>query len=1084
LKVRACLFLLLLSTLSISFGLNARGYFSNIERLNVQHGLPANTIYTIQKDLKGFLWLGTPNGLARYDGYKFENHSNEPNGNKKILTQSASNILLDSQQRLWVGSWGEGVTVYDANLNPIMQFSYDEMEPGSIRSNLIQVIYEDSDGDIWIGTNGGGLSWYQTRSQSLLNFQHEPQSKESLSHNRVWDIEELSKGEIMIATEGGLDRLNKNQALTITHYPHLKVETNNPEVKRIRVLHAANNGLLWLGTEEGIITFNIKNKVFTPIKLHGKQNVAAITSMTESTDGELWIGTKNGVYLYDTKQQSFISLVGSKQFNILSQDDIRDLLVDESGILWAATRAGGLIKVVFSPNAFQSYSSFRSASNETENIGGVLTLFMDSKDTLWVGTTNGLLIKKPQEDILQQFISDSTTDLGVIYSMIESRDQKLWFATTKGLFSLPIQENGLGRLEQIGEGSLVGGANTLLEDSKGNIWIGTMHQGLFKYDGVSFSHQEHTALNNQAVKTNTIQAIVEDARGHIWVGTNGEGLSRIHLRTKVISSYMFDSSASTSLSGNEISDLYYSKSNTLWIGTNNKLNKLDSISNEFRYFGKEQGLLNNTVNAIIEDKYNNLWVSTGFGLARLKSGQPVFNSYTKENGLHGNEFLIRSSAIGRNGDLYFGGVAGFTKVITDNLQINQIPPEVTITGIWLDQVKHETVTYNENPKLILDYRSKDIVISYTTLDFLTTKNNKYSYKLAGYNENWSMPTNENKTSYSGLSPGEYVFEVRGSNSNGVWSEDTTKISIRILPPWWLTWWFKLIVLLVFLTSVHYWNRKQKRKLEKQNKLLEQEVNSRSNQLFNVHKQLVESEKNSSLSSLVTGVAHEINTPVGVSLTASTMLVDSTKLLLTQYQNNTIKKSEFETTLNNLHDCAEMIVGNLSRASNLVNSFKELSIDQSSGQKRKFNLNHYLEEIFIGLRARLNENNIAVEIICSDNIEILSYPGAYTEIVTQLTINALNHAFEGVDKGKVVVSVELVDDKINMVYKDNGKGIPKNVKNRIFEPFFTTKRGEGAKGLGLQVVANIVTIRLGGIIHCHSTENEGTSFEMQFAASPI
>jgi signal transduction histidine kinase len=265
-------------------------------------------------------------------------------------------------------------------------------------------------------------------------------------------------------------------------------------------------------------------------------------------------------------------------------------------------------------------------------------------------------------------------------------------------------------------------------------------------------------------------------------------------------------------------------------------------------------------------------------------------------------------------------------------------------------------------------------------------------------------------------------------------------------------------------------------LQRSNEDLQQALD----RLERTQNQLVTSEKMAALGELVAGVAHEINTPVGVAVTAASHLQQRTETIRQQYEANAIKRSELEKYITVAAESSRMLLNNLARASDLVQSFKKVAVDQSSHQHRVFNVHSYTDELLLSLRPKLKKSPHRIEIHCADDLNVESDPGAFGQVLTNLIMNALLHAYEEDEAGTITIRMDLRDqDHLYIVFSDDGRGIPAENLGRIFDPFFTTKRGKGGSGLGLHILYNIVSAQLDGSIHCESTPGMGTTFTVSF-----
>ncbi len=418
---------------SIIYANNLRPHIAEVEHFSVNDGLADNTIYSIARDKNDFLFLGTPNGLSRYDGHRFENFTVTENKSISLLHQNAGNITIDSQQRIWIGSWGNGLYLYDENLNFLRHFS--EFGEGRHTTKLVQVVYEDSDGDVWIGTNGGGLAFYNNTTNELRYFVHQDTQPDGLSHNRVWDIREGNKGQIWVATGGGLDRIDKQNNFLINHNSLRNQNSENNLL--VRTLYCSRQGQLWAGTENGLFIFDEQIQQFEEIVSQSNPAISRIpiTHIEQGRDSEFWIGTQNGLLLYNSFHDSFVPLVSEEQYFLLSHYDIRALSYDIEGILWVASRTSGLVKLNFGAKAVESIDNYLTEDGRTRPLNRVQSLLFDSQDNLWIGSTEGLMIQTPQSSDIVMFSPSLNIDLGMVTTITELRSGEFWFGSNKGLFT-------------------------------------------------------------------------------------------------------------------------------------------------------------------------------------------------------------------------------------------------------------------------------------------------------------------------------------------------------------------------------------------------------------------------------------------------------------------------------------------------------------------------------------------------------------------------------------------------------------------------------------------------------------------------
>ena len=1070
----------------------ADAFYGNVERFSVYEGLSEGSVYSLANDQTGFLWLGTPNGLLRYDGYEFETYSDVRPNQAPLTPPDASHIFIDSKNRLWIGSWGQGLTVYDNDLTLIGHYRHDANDPMSLGSDLIQVIFEDNDGDIWIGTNGGGLTLFnqsgrRSHKQSFTNFKHDAQVATSLSHDRIWSIAQTPDGILWIATNEGLNRLDKSQPGQFTLFKY-----NNETDKKnavVRALKVDKKGQLWIGSKNGVSVFDAGKGQFQ----RQFSTSRPVNSIQIDSAGGVLVGTTRGFYRWNPFSHQLTVLGDNGATVLLPDNDIRDIFIDSNDILWLGTRSSGLFKIKSTPNAFQTYSHF-GPQGQTKPIGRVNVLIQDSRGTIWLGTNNGLMTISPGSSQ----ISRLNTDVIEIDAIVEDQQGTLWIGGFEGLFSLSLNDAALVNPVLVNQNHLLDNISdidisSLLISANNDLWIGTYHEGLLQYDGTKTVNYRHVQGDGGTIASNAIITLVEDHQGNIWAGTNGSALSRFDYLEKRFTHYHNDQNQAESIGGVVINTIHQTDQNTLWIGLQQSLDKLTLSTGEFEHFSTAKGISSQNIQSITEDSQGYLWLTTGKGISRYDVKRRFFVNFTNKDGFDDNLFLPKAVTKTQEGHLYFGGNKGVTKVMPDRLNFNSRSALTAISKIWIDHQPLKQVSFKSRTSLRLPHNTKDLKFQFTLLDFRDPDKNQYSYRLKGFDERWYPANNARITNYTNLSPGDYTFEVKGRNNKGVWSEDDASIQLNIATPWWELLWVRSLVVILIGLTVFLFYRYRLSTLARQNVELEAKVAHRSADLFNAKKQLIESQKHVALSSLVTGIAHEINTPVGIGVTAISMLQDSIDSLLASHQSKTLKRSEFESKLHGIQSGASLVYNNLMKSADLINTFKKVSVDQMSEQRRVFDLGGYIAEIAASLQTKMTIKSIIIAVDCPEQQRVHSYPGAVVQVITNLILNAYIHAFDDLleDKiednehdRKIIIRVQAKGEKMSVSVCDNGKGIAMDQQSKIFDPFYTTKRNTGGSGLGLHISYNIVDRLLNGTITCTSAPGNGACFNFDIAANQI
>lgn len=1064
---------LLFAILLVSSNANA-AFFSSVKKYSIEDGLPATTIYSIARDHRGYFWLGTPSGLVRFDGYEFNVYSPADEQNKTIAFANAGNIFIDSKHRIWIGSWGDGAAVYDENLNLIKWFQPDTQSSSSLQSGLVQTFFEDNTGTVWVGTNGGGLAKFREETQDFVNFMHKPNDNNSISHNRIWGIAQSSDGAMWIATSDGLNKLTDEA--NVARYQHEESTSSSLDHPLIRDVYVDANDNVWVGTELSFGLFIEQRVSYIPKVPTTSMANSAVTRIRRADESNLWVGTQRGLYRFDIANDTYTPLINEQKLALLPNDDIRDIYVSPDNDLWVATRYAGLSQITLEPSSFSGYTQFTDLKGRQTNIHTIYAIAEDKSRNIWLGAAQGLIRWTPTG--LYQYQASGLPDHLEIFSIAVDASNNLWLGTENGVGTLNLDTNTFTFRDQIIGDTERMAVTHIAIDSVGTVWLATNHWGLIKARGDKSERFQHAQDDPRSISGDNISHVFEDNKGRMWIAVAGTGINRLDPERNRFFRYQGNDKGERSSALQNLYQIFQSQSGDLWFGGSRALLRLNEITDSYENIIESAVLPNINIKSLIDDEFGDLWLGTEFGIAHYRVAQNYFASYTIDDGLHGNQFFQRAALRTSQQGLFFGGIGGLTVVNKIPQPTQNYHDSPVISAVLVDGKPIPELAFDTNHPVELPHNVKNIEIKFTALNF-DPQNTRYRYRLENFDNSWSKPTDGNNIVYSGLDSGEYVFQVNATRNNNIWSTHPAKLNIIIATPWWENNKLRFLIATILVIAGIIFYQTRTRSLRQQKIALESEIAERSKELIQAQKQLIESEKQTSISGLVAGVAHEINTPIGISITAASNLKERSQTILTNLQENKLKKTELTETVNNILNSAEMVLGNLTKASELIRSFKEVSVDQISQQKRQFDMRLYLAEVVASLMPKLRAAGITLTSDCPDNLKITSYPGAIAQMITQLTLNSIIHGFDGEPNGQIEISIKCPDDIMYIEFKDNGKGIPPESLGRIFEPFYTTKRSSGANGLGLQIVSNIVTVRLGGNIRCESEVGKGTCFYMDF-----
>jgi len=772
----------------------------DIRYLDVYHGLISSQVISLMEDSQGNIWFGsTGGGAGRYDGKTLSHFDADKGFTGSWITA----MIEDKHGRLWFGTVGEGVILF--NGETFTHFSEKE----GLSNNTINTILEDGKGNIWIGTTGGGVCLYDGRTFTHFT------TKEGLNSNWILSILEDSMGNLWFGTQGGVclykggifrDLIAEGQ---IADYP-------------VDAILQDRQGKLWFGTSGGgAIMFN--GETYTYFTENEGLSSNRIETILEDRQGNLWFGTAGGgVSKYNNK--TFTSFTTEEG---LSGDWVISILEDSYGNLWFGTVGDGVSII----NG-QSFTHF--TENEGLNSRAINSLMEDKQGNLWFGSMFGGVSMYNGESF-NHFTEKEGLAHNTVETILEDRDGRLWFGNGAGGMSMYDGATFTHFTEEAGFSSRSVGS--ILEDSQGNLWFGTYGDGLIKYNGTFFTHfTEKEGLSNDLV-----ESMLEDKQGNIWIGTLGGGVS------------MFDGETITyftekeGLSSNLIGSIIEDSQGRLWIGTMTGGACRYSDGN-FTVFNKALGLSDNHIRSIVEDVSGNIWLGTdqGLDLIEFEPGKDAFHifSFGLQDGLKGIHFLQNSVLLDSKNRLWWGSNRSLTHLDMNTFEIARYPPDIQlnrieINGEFIDYRKLEegledeigfssVAGYLNYPlNLELPYDNNHLSFHFSALDWTAPHKIRYSYRIEGLNERWSILSSEAKAEYRNLPYGTHTFEVKAIGEARIWS-DSLEYTFIIRPPWWHRWWARgtygiLAILLVMGLVQWRTSRLKKRQKELENTVRERTV---------------------------------------------------------------------------------------------------------------------------------------------------------------------------------------------------------------------------------------------------------------------
>lgn len=1021
----------------------------NFENLTIENGLSQATAETIIQDSKGYIWIGTNDGLNRYNGSEIKVlKSNDKNS---IISNYITALVEDKNGNLWVGT-DQGVSKVNLDDYTIKNYRYYENNKNTPYSSILS-FYLDKEGSIYMGSNCGVYLYNEEDDdfKKILGL------KDDLGYKNVYSINEDKNNNLWIGTDRGLYKLSL-KTKKVTNYTAKYTDT-----KRWGTIYSIffdDKDNMWIGTgENGLKKIDIEqNKIqsfFADEKNNSKLKSNSIRNVLQDSYGNIWIATEKGLSKYIGYNKFITYLNKSYDDNTLSNDIVYTLMEDDTGLIWAGTYTG--VSIFDSRNKIEIYKNDLIDNNSlSDNM--VTGVYEDEEGLLWVGTRDkGINIINRRYDTIEHiYEGNSIYDLSTnAISVIKGKDNIIWVGTRNGINKINKHDMTIEKYTTK-DGLVDNNIKGLFIDSYNRLWVGTP-KGLSLLD---INTNKIVDITHTLIKVGIadpyIQEIYEDKDGIFWIGgyTIG-GLIKFNPLKETIKIYNRYENDGEEYIINSIREIVEDHNSNLWIGTNNGLLCFNKKNNSFKRYTEKDGLANNIVYQILIDEENNLWMSTNNGISKFDVNNRFIN-LSSTDGLQSNEFNGNSAYKCKNGDLVFGGIKGLNIFNPKDVKNKNYEAKVSF-----DSFEVEGRYYNDIDGEVFEHDKDLIRIKYFITDYRRNNNIQYYYKLKGLSNDW-VPITNDEVIFENLPSGKYTFAIKCRNSSGKISEENS-VSFRIKPPIWKSVWAIAIYILAIIIIIYNHLNKMKQ--------LDRLVNKRTRQL-NIEMQknqilfdkILEAER--SKNNYFINLSHELRTPLNV--------INSIEQLIRSFC-----KSEKELTKNKLEDYMNIMRNNTDRLLNLINNI----IDASKIENGKYKLNkekndivYIVEEATLSLKESIESSG--VELIFDTEVEekIINCDKYDIE---RCVINLVSNAQKFTPKGgSISVNIKDLNEFVQIIVKDTGIGIERKYHNIIFDRFnqIIDEHGEnkGGSGLGLTITKHIIDLH-GGSIYVESEKNEGCKF---------
>ncbi len=1007
--------------------------------LSVESGLSQNSVYVVYQDHEGFMWFGTADGLNRYDGYSFTVFKHRQSDTTSLSNSTIRSIFEDSKGNLWIGT-DNGLNLFDRSAGTFQRFILKNEDSTNAIIGGIGCVHEDKAGTLFFGSNSlvacNVSSSPQTALQHFYVYENRDTSSTIISAlGEINDIFEDKEERLWLATSNGLwsvDREKKN----FLFYP-LFENTHRPLKLSVNAIVEYEPNTLWLVTndnEHKLVEFHFPSHIVRQRKLSAGMPARSspASSIKSDNNGSIWIGTYGeGVFKVvqkTGKATQFVHDAGNS--NSLSFDLIKTIFIDRSGILWIGTDGGG---VSFADPHRKQFVHYAHNPFDANSLSGnfLKAVYEDRKGRIWIGAIHGGLdCLDRKSGTWKHYQHDSRNRNSIsndnVFSIVEDDAGRLWLAEGNGIdkFDPETEQFTHFALPHYQHATNFDDVHALAFDGEKNLWISATN-------GVFIKHIGTDRIAHIPNLPDDLWTLHYSSAGIMWGGSAGGGLVKIDPRTFSAVRYQPNFSSPNALSNGNVRSIWEDSSGALWLGTEEGLNCFNPRQETFTHYTEKDGLINDFIYGILGDEHGNLWISTNGGMSRFTphgatAGKQFWN-FDVNDGLQANEFNTGAYCKGSNGEMFFGGVNGLTTFFPDSIRRNSYVPPVVITEMKTTRGNvFREGTLAAKGAVILNYDNNDFTISFVALNYTQPEKNRYAYMLEGFEKFWVNAGTGREAQFTNIDPGEYIFRVKASNNDGVWNNTGASLRIYIVPPYWATWWFRLLVLIAAIGTVggvvrYVTLRRVERKI--------QELQ---------HQQALEYER--------ARISQDMHDEVGSSLTQIAILSELVKRDLHPAGNTENgAKGEAEKQIEKISETARSVVDSMSQII--------WAIDPKNDKLE--NLTAYLHEY---LAEYFEMAGLSAQFKLGEAMPALKLTAKFRRNIFLTAKEAANNIVKHAGATNVDVEIGIENNQFHLALCDNGKG---------FDPSTISGFGNGLMNMRKRIEA------LGGKFGLDSCENKGT-----------
>ena len=1044
-------------------------------RLGVDDGLPNATIYSVQQDKSGYLWLGSTNsGLLRFDGYRFDEFAVLTSAElQQNQTPDVGVVLIDKHDNIWAGTWGLGLSRLDAGTQTLHRYT----EAHGLAGNQIQALMLDAQHRLWVGTTSG-LSRINA-DDSIDNIGGNTEQT-MLSDQRIWSLAQTDDGTVWIGTSAGLHSWREDKGLS----PVIELVSDADSLSRKNEIRAMAvwQHKLWVGSRQGLFRYESEKQHFIAQPLAQAEPLVNVL-FADNSEHQLLIGSYNGLYRLIP---GAVGTTDAEQH--LSHVNVRSLMRDRSGVLWLGSRESGLYRNVVSSEAFSDIGRISPALSEQEPFS--VTAILKQQHTVWLGSTDALYrIQRSDGQYTRMALNTR------INAIAADSSGQVYIATDTGLYRFT--DGTTEKIDMPFDLTNVSNRNVraLYIDVTDTLYLGMWGEGVIAWQPTEHRVQHWLAELSQTSVGNTVQQVFVGTDRQLWVATRYSGLFQIDLPSGKIQQYSTAANSAITLQHNNV-QCVSEQAGILAICSRDGLILYNRISAEQKLLGRENGLPSEIVLGVLQQNQQ-LWVMTAKGLAHRLSEQQRFSNYNSRDGMVSTE-LNTNSVYADDGQILFGSMGGLVVVEPELLKANVYVPAPTLSAVVIDHQELQLKPHGQPWGVIkLSPENHTVNFEFSALDYQDPQRNQFHYKLEGINSEWILAGARNSAFYANLPVGSYPLWLKASNNHGVFSEPRVVATLQILPHWWQQSWVQysaIAIASLFLWLMHIYRLRHIRQV---NRLLQSAVDSKAKSQLVLETRVAERTRaleessvtlslrtkqlersleeqarvNKELKRLdklkdefIATVSHELRTPLtairgAVGLLAQNVVTPDNPVYGEMLHTAQANSERLAHLINDLLDLQKFAAGTFTLSMNKLDLLE---------------LAHQAVQVMQPYAKRF-QVALTLDAVSPDSYSVNADALRLRQVIDNLVSNAIKFSPAG---AMVIVRLSTTDKDVLLEVEDHGCGIPELFQSHIFEKFSqadsSDSRTREGTGLGLAICKKIIENHYGDIGFT-SAVGQGTTF---------